>query len=846
MAMVVSPTAGRAILRKPKKIICALDGTWQDSDSGWVNGALKAPSNVTRISRAIKPEDSEHHAQIVYYQAGIGTGLGLRDRLLGGGTGLGLSEHIREAYYFLANNYSPGDSIFLIGFSRGSFTARSVGGLIGNLGLLNKTGLPFFYEIFLDWENAGNPDSKGSSFWEHYRDPLNPDRKSMPQTPSNDPARVYEYLNEYRAKNELRDVPIRAIGVWETVGALGIPVNPWFQKHLGLPGFLHEYKWLDTKLSDNVENAFQALALDEHRAPFSPAVWEKPEGSHTYLKQTWFPGAHSNVGGSYDDTATADISLAWMMDQLSGGTQDSTDTPLDKKDWIEFYDDYLDTQQALNKVWYDSNPPVRGWSLGTIYNSFTFPQSLAGRLIRTPGRYRVTNPLTGMQKHGGVLMRDTQEFIHASVRARMDLGGSASEPKPGRWSNFLRWLRTLLGREGKVLYKPEALRWWKLHDGHKHHNEFSINSKLTTGEAGSSVRAPWWEWIGKDKLVPKGEVLNEDVMGRFELQLLGHYEDVADEVEASNKGLRSVEELKRVKERMVKRKVGALEKVDADLPNLQYKVRRDPASYKDDFNNQYSQYQAFLQLFMQAPSSTDSQGLVSLRELIDFVAHCADCYPKLTANFPTDLMALLRLHHAELEPELRDKVVGSLVLLRKKEIIDSAVLLNALFPLLVDTPSKALRTLLFTKIISDLRTSNSKATNHKLNRTIQTVLYNLLTSDPTSAKGVWAVRITREMWARQIWTDAKAVEIMKEAALSQHEKVVTGGVHFFLGGDKEREEKAEEDSDDDENIDMGKLRHQAGINKKTKKKANELKRAAATVRRKEKKKKAPHPLNFSA
>ncbi|THY21404.1 SDA1-domain-containing protein [Aureobasidium pullulans] len=297
---------------------------------------------------------------------------------------------------------------------------------------------------------------------------------------------------------------------------------------------------------------------------------------------------------------------------------------------------------------------------------------------------------------------------------------------------------------------------------------------------------------------------------------------------------------------MVKRKVGALEKVDADLPNLQYKVRRDPASYKDDFNNQYSQYQAFLQLFMQAPSSTDSQGLVSLRELIDFVAHCADCYPKLTADFPTDLMALLRLHHAELEPELRDKVVGSLVLLRKKDIIDSAVLLNALFPLLVDTPSKSLRTLLFTKIISDLRTSNSKSTNHKLNRTIQTVLYNLLTSDPTSAKGVWAVRITREMWARQIWTDAKAVEIMKEAALSQHEKVVSGGVHFFLGGDKEREEKAEEDSDDEENIDMGKLRHQAGINKKTKKKVNELKRAAATVKRKEKKKKAPHPLNFSA
>jgi len=112
---------------------------------------------------------------------------------------VGLSEHIREAYYFLANNYSPGDSIFLIGFSRGSFTARSIGGLIGNLGLLNKKGLPYFYEIFLDWENAGNPESRKSSFWEHYRDPLDPGKKSMPQTPSNDPSRVYEYLNEYRA-----------------------------------------------------------------------------------------------------------------------------------------------------------------------------------------------------------------------------------------------------------------------------------------------------------------------------------------------------------------------------------------------------------------------------------------------------------------------------------------------------------------------------------------------------------------------------------------------------------------------------------------------------------------------
>jgi protein SDA1 len=194
---------------------------------------------------------------------------------------------------------------------------------------------------------------------------------------------------------------------------------------------------------------------------------------------------------------------------------------------------------------------------------------------------------------------------------------------------------------------------------------------------------------------------------------------------------------------------------------------------------------------------------------------------------------------------LRDKIVGSLVLLKNKDVIDSTTLLNTLFPILISTPSKSLRQLCFTKILSDLRSANAKATNHKLNRTIQTVLYNLLESDRESPKGIWAVKITRELWKRQIWTDARAVEVMRLAALSENEKVLTGGVRFFLGGDKEREEAADESSDD-ENIDMGKLRHQAGINKKTKKKARDLKNAATNLKKKEKKKNAPHPLNFSA
>jgi len=172
-------------------------------------------------------------------------------------------------------------------------------------------------------------------------------------------------------------------------------------------------------------------------------------------------------------------------------------------------------------------------------------------------------------------------------------------------------------------------------------------------------------------------------------------------------------------------------------------------------------------------------------------------------------------------------------------------LLQTLFPILTTTSSKSLRTLLFQKILSDLRSSNSKTTNHRLNRAIQTVLYNLLASDRASSKGIWAVKLTRELWKRQIWTDSKAVEIMKEASLADNEKVVVGGVRFFLGGDKEREE-LEDESSDDGALDIGKLKHQMGINKKTKKKAKVMERAVTTVKKKEKKKKQPHPLNFSA
>lgn len=134
----------------PKKLIVCCDGTWRDSDSGilkgtslaWLwNGQQQVNTNVTRISRAIRSTDSQGRQQIVYYQAGVGSEGNLIERLVGGALGVGLAANIREAYSFLANNYVTGDGIYLIGFSRGAFTARSIGGLIGDLGLLTTDGM---------------------------------------------------------------------------------------------------------------------------------------------------------------------------------------------------------------------------------------------------------------------------------------------------------------------------------------------------------------------------------------------------------------------------------------------------------------------------------------------------------------------------------------------------------------------------------------------------------------------------------------------------------------------------------------------------------------------------------
>ena len=141
-----------------KRIIVACDGTWADGDNGFkrdsyiwpwkTGGRLAVPTNVTRFCRALLPRSSDGVPQIVYYQSGLGSAANWYSWLVGGYLGEGISENIREAYAFICNNYEDGDEIFLVGFSRGAFTARSIGGLIASFGLLTRKGLAQFYPIF--------------------------------------------------------------------------------------------------------------------------------------------------------------------------------------------------------------------------------------------------------------------------------------------------------------------------------------------------------------------------------------------------------------------------------------------------------------------------------------------------------------------------------------------------------------------------------------------------------------------------------------------------------------------------------------------------------------------------
>lgn len=283
---------------------------------------------------------------------------------------------------------------------------------------------------------------------------------------------------------------------------------------------------------------------------------------------------------------------------------------------------------------------------------------------------------------------------------------------------------------------------------------------------------------------------------------------------------------------------------------LQNLVRRDPESYYEEFLQQYSHYESMRDIFLLNPSTEDSE---EFAEIINFMSFVCSSYPKETAKFPDELATILTKNHAELDHELREKIVQCLVMLRNKDIITAEYLIKTLFPLLfayssnsvngAGYHSKALRNQIYTALVSLLKSCNTGAKNQKLNRTTQALLFNLL--DQKDGNGVWATKLTRELWRRGIWDDSRTVELMTQACLHPDAKVVISGVKFFLGADKEREAEFEENSDDDD-LDPEALRHKMQVNKKNSKRSKKLDAALKTMKKKNSNKHSATYLNFSA
>lgn len=203
------------------------------------------------------------------------------ERIRGGGFGYGISDSIKDGYKFLVSNYEDGDDIYIFGFSRGAYTARSLAGLIRNVGILTRDKLYLIdkaYDIYKDRTPDWHPDSPNSLAFKQ----------------------AHTWSNER----------IKLLGVFDTVGALGAPFG------IGLNWLVDKLfgcSFHDTQLSSTIENAYHALAIDEHRLIFQPTLME-PNAKHNSesFEQKWFPGVHSNVGGGYSNTGLSDLALGWM------------------------------------------------------------------------------------------------------------------------------------------------------------------------------------------------------------------------------------------------------------------------------------------------------------------------------------------------------------------------------------------------------------------------------------------------------------------------------------------------------------------------------------------------------
>lgn len=288
-----------------KRLVFCFDGSWNRLDADY-------PTNVVLLAESVLPTTKDGIVQIVYYDEGVGTSKA--DKFRGGMFGVGLKTNLREAYRFLIFNYEPEDEIFIFGFSRGAYTARSFAGFVRHAGILDINSASQIDKALDLYESAmgadGDDHPKALTFRAQHSSKVC----------------VSEYDEQWRCKNWDGYVPntakpltIRYVGVWDTVGSLGWPnVLP------GANWLNHRYGFHDVKLTSKVQGARHALAIDESRKLFRPTVWNNvadlnsqqdisPYDPDAPYQQKWFPGVHGAVGGGGPERGLSDSAFSWIL-----------------------------------------------------------------------------------------------------------------------------------------------------------------------------------------------------------------------------------------------------------------------------------------------------------------------------------------------------------------------------------------------------------------------------------------------------------------------------------------------------------------------------------------------------
>lgn len=299
-----------------RKLVVCCDGTWNTPRTEtnvfrtyrFLRERLGSPAEMVQKDgvRSCGGRAADGSEVLLFYDQGVGTDW--FSRLVGGAAGIGLSDNVRDAYHFLAQNFVPGSEIFVFGFSRGAYTARSLCGFIKAAGLLVRPSVKDVWRAYMDCyataprivarPHGWNLDRVRSWLAERAGDAVGTlggeAIASVPRHPG---------------------VKVRFIGVYDTVGALGVPLPGAARVNEPIVGF-H-----DTMLGDTVENAVQALAVDERRGPYTPTLWTQADDAAAlagqHVLQVWFPGVHSDIGGGYGDKGIGDITWDFMMRQAA-------------------------------------------------------------------------------------------------------------------------------------------------------------------------------------------------------------------------------------------------------------------------------------------------------------------------------------------------------------------------------------------------------------------------------------------------------------------------------------------------------------------------------------------------